>query len=74
MEIRLASLDEELVFVAAHSELITRVSPGGACACTCGWIGTSWRRHFEDAFLEWVEERRRALRARLLAEEGVARP
>ena len=42
--------------------------------CTCGWSGTEWMIHWRDIDAAWRAERRAALRARLLASEGITEP
>jgi hypothetical protein len=42
--------------------------------CSCGWIGVDWEAHRRRVLADWLEERRLALRARLLEEEGVEAP
>ncbi len=74
VEIRLATPDERIRFAARHMELVTWTDLGPIEACSCGWLGQGWRCHVETAYSAWLHDRRVALRARLLREEGVAEP
>jgi hypothetical protein len=69
--IRLTSRSEDAAFLAEH----VRQRPGSPIErCSCGWVGADWRAHMRAVLVPWLEERRLALRARLLTEEGVERP
>ncbi|MGO9177801.1 MAG: hypothetical protein ACLQHS_00805 [Candidatus Limnocylindrales bacterium] len=71
MKLRLTSGQAASAFLAGH---VRRVSGGTAMRCSCGWIGVDWEAHRRRVLADWLEERRLALRARLLEEEGVEAP
>ena len=71
MGIQLASNRAAPGFLAGHRR---RAAGGSARHCSCGWIGADWPVHRRRVTVGWLEERRLALRARLLAEEGVELP
>jgi hypothetical protein len=71
MKLRLTSGQAASAFLAGH---VRRVSGGSAMHCSCGWIGPDWGAHRRRVLADWLEERRLALRARLLDEEGVEAP
>ena len=71
MELHITSDEEALKFLASHKRCATT---GPLAPCTCGWAGTDWWQHRHTVFGAWLEGQRRALRARLLVEEGVQRP
>jgi len=70
MQIRIATREEVNALLAEHVCL----AAGPAASCACGWHGEDWPCHRGIVLAAWTEERRRALRARLLAGEGVERP
>ena len=71
MSVRLVSGAAAAAFLAGH----VRRAPGGSVSrCSCGWIGGDWPAHRRRVLTAWLEERRLALRARLLEEEGVEVP
>lgn len=70
MEIHIATREEADALFAEHVCL----AAGPAARCACGWHGEDWPRHRAIVLAAWLEARRRALRARLLQEEGVERP
>jgi hypothetical protein len=70
MQIRVATREEANALLTEHVCL----AAGPAARCACGWHGEDWARHRGIVLAAWMELRRRALRARLLAEEGVERP
>ena len=71
MELHVASQRAAAAFLAGH---LRRASGGTAMRCSCGWIGLDWAVHRRHVLVAWLEERRLALRARLLTEEGVETP
>ena len=72
MLIRLISEEDATRFLARHSPRPLRGSED--VLCSCGWSGTDWTAHRRRLLTALLEERRQALRERLLAEEGVDRP
>ncbi len=72
MLIRLISEEEVAAFLARHAPRSLRGSDETHCAC--GWIGADWTAHRRRVLAELLEDRRAALRERLLSEEGVERP
>jgi len=71
MGIHLASNVAAAGFLAGHRR---RAASGSAMQCSCGWIGPDWPVHRRHVLVGWLEERRLAVRARLLVEEGVEVP
>ena len=71
MELQITTHEEAVRFLADHERC---ASAGALALCTCGWAGIDWWQHRSVVLAAWLEARRRALRARLLAEEGVERP
>lgn len=72
MLIRLISEEDATRFLARHAPRPLRGSD--EVLCSCGWSGVDWTAHRRRVLTDLLEERRRALRARLLTEEGVDRP
>ena len=70
MEIRIATPEEADALLAQHVCL----AAGPLARCACGWQGEDWRRHRAIVLAAWLDARRRALRVRLLEEEGIERP
>ncbi len=71
MKLWITTRDDDLTFLARH---VRCLSTGPLQQCACGWAGIDWCQHREAALAGWLEAQRRALRARLLSEEGVDRP
>ena len=71
MELHITTPEEAQKFLAGHQRGATI---GPVAVCSCGWAGVDWRQHRDTAFRAWLEVQRRALRGRLLVEEGVQRP
>ncbi len=71
MELHITTREEARKFLAGHERC---AATGPLALCTCGWAGIDWWQHRDTALRAWLEAQRRALRARLLAEEGVERP
>jgi len=71
MELHLSAERAAAAFLARH---VRRAAGGSAMHCSCGWIGPDWPVHRRHVLVAWLEERRLALRARLLTEEGVEAP
>jgi hypothetical protein len=71
MDFRLIPGPAASAFLAGH---VRRPVSGSARHCSCGWIGPDWEAHRRRVLADWLEERRLALRARLLTEEGVEAP
>ncbi len=71
MEFRLIPGQAASAFLAGH---VRRPVSGSAMHCSCGWIGVDWEAHRRRVLADWLEERRLALRARLLDEEGIDAP
>jgi len=71
MELRFTSDQAASAVLAGH---VRRLGGGSAGHCSCGWMGADWEAHRRRVLAAWREERRLALRARLLAEEGVEAP
>lgn len=70
MDIRICRREEAQEFLDRHALVVA----GAVACCSCGWVGIDWPTHQRLSLTAWLELKRRALRARLLAEEGVQRP
>ncbi len=70
VDIRICRREEAQEFLEGHALVV----PGPVACCSCGWVGVDFPEHRRSMLVAWLELKRRALRARLLAEEGVIRP